>query len=163
MQSTLALDAGRLLMSNLRTVRVVAVLLVALLAVQYLLGMLTNFYVRLDDVHISGGSLAEVIDTALAYASTAGGTLGAHWFNASMSLVLSVGLLTVGVVRKRRWLWVHALIIVVMIMAGAFGGAAFFGYHNDAFSLLMALAFLVAFAVAGSLCFRAFQPRTSSR
>ena len=137
------------MIANLRTIRVLAVLLVALLAVQYLLGMLTNFYVSLDEVHISGGSLAEVIDTALAYAS--------------MLLVLSVGLVALGIVRKIRWLWVHALIIVVMIMAGAFGGAAFVGYHNDAFSLLMALAFLVAFAVAGSLCFRAFHPRNSTR
>ena len=151
------------MIANLRTIRVLAVLLVALLAVQYLLGMLTNFYVNLDDVHVSGGSLADVIDTALAYASTAGGTLGAHWLNASMLLVLSVGLVALGIVRKIRWLWVHALIIVVMIMAGAFGGAAFVGYHNDAFSLLMALAFLVAFAVAGSLCFRAFHPRNSTR
>jgi hypothetical protein len=55
------------------------------------------------------------------------------------------------------------VIIVVMIMAGAFGGAAFIGYHNDAFSLLMALAFLAAFAVASSLCFRAFQPASSPR
>lgn len=119
--------------------------------------MLTNFYVVLDGVDIHGSSFSEMIDAALAYASTAGGLLTAHWLNASILLLSSAVLLMVGIVRKRTWLWSHALVLVLAIVAGAFGGAAFIAYKSDLFSFLMALAFPVAFAAALSLSWRTFR------
>ena len=139
-----------------RSTQVVSVLLVVLFAAQYVLGMLVNLYVDLDSVDIAKGSFQDTLDAGFFYAAGSGGLLTMHWLNASILLFLALTLIALGVTRKARWLWGHGLAIMLTIMAASAGGAAFIGYHDDRFSMLMAIAFPIAFGTALSAAFLSF-------
>lgn len=146
-------------MKTHRLIQITSVLLVVLFGAQYVLGMLLNFYVDLDSVDIAKGSFQDTLDAGFYYAAGSGGLLTMHWLNASILLFLALTLIALGVARRARWAWGHGLVIVLTIMAASAGGAAFIGYHDDRLSMLMAIAFPIAFGTALSAAFLSFSRR----
>jgi hypothetical protein len=138
---------------NLNNVKPLSILLLLLLIVQYVLGMLVNLLVNFNGVFIAGSSFFEKAALGVGYASTAGWMLEAHLTVAPIIIILAIILIVIGAREKELWLWVRALSLVLMFVIAGLTGAAFVGYQNSYYSLAMALAFLVAFGIAMSLCF----------
>jgi hypothetical protein len=135
----------------------VAVLL-ALLAGQFLLGMVSNFYAQLP------GSVPGVrgnFDNRLGASARWALLHGPPELQAHVALGLSLGLGAIALaagalrVRERPWLPLAPLGLVAVAVAGAgLAGAAFLAYHqDDLYSLLMSIAFLAALFIYGALLY----------
>lgn len=134
--------------ATLRTwVRPLTGLVLLVLALQFIVGMVVNFWVTLPQTH-PGTNAANYF---------AGVAQGDTWalFNADWALKLhvligllvflgAILLLVAAIVRRERlWIWV-ASIGLVGIMAAGFNGASFMNYGHDFSSLLMSIGFAMA-------------------
>lgn len=133
--------------SDDRLLRRLAISMLVLLLLQFIVGMVVNFWVAVPDQHPGAqpanyfvGSAQSVwwalSDSGLALASHAG--LGA------ILGILSVVTLVYGVLRRTR-LWVTVTVLGWLgVFVAGFNGASFLNYGFDVSSLIMSLAFLVA-------------------
>lgn len=147
--------------------RRLAALLLALLAVQFLLGMVANFYAPIPDVLPDQHGN---VDARLGAAARWGLLRGPLEVRLHVAIGLAIGacaiLLAVLAIRAsdRRWR-VFASLGVLMVGPAGLAGAAFLAYRqDDAYSLLMAIGFLGAlFAYWAGLYFTRCTCRTTSR
>jgi hypothetical protein len=127
--------------------RTFTIIILVLLAAQFLVGMLVNLYVQVPAVH-PGANAPEYFS---------GVALGVVWalLHAPLWLLLHtiVGLLLflaalilIGfaiAARRRAWI-IISVIGLIGIMAAGFNGASFMNYGHDFSSLLMSIGFLLA-------------------
>ena len=132
---------------RVRWLRPLAALTLLLLAVQFLIGMLVNFYVELPTDHPGANApeyfsgVAQGVAWALLHSDL---LLVAH---VAIGLALGLAsLLLIGLAiaaRQRAWIIVSLLGMVGIVGAG-FNGASFLNYGHDFSSLLMSVGFLLA-------------------
>jgi hypothetical protein len=136
--------------------RRVAAGLVGMLAAQFVLGMLSNFYAniptRLPGEH---GGLDNRLGTAARWALLHGPVeVQVH---VALGLLLGVaGIALTGMsIRLRSYPWLPLAPLGLLAVAGAgVGGAAFLAYgQRDLYSLLMAIGFLAALFIYGGLLY----------
>ncbi len=110
------------------------------LVLQYILGIIANLYAKFPDTTNRGD---------LWHAAWSNGIVAAHII-LGLLMTLSSLIFLVRALRRndKTWRWV-AIIGFIAIWAAAFGGSQFVATQNDAYSLLMALGFLVAIVVYG--------------
>jgi hypothetical protein len=128
----------------------------ALLAGQFLLGMVSNFYAQLPS---SVPGVRGNFDNRLGVAARWALLHGPPELQAHVALGLSLGLGAIALaagalrVRERPWLPLAPLGLVAVAGAGL-AGAAFLAYHqDDLYSLLMSIAFLAALFIYGALLY----------
>jgi hypothetical protein len=121
--------------------------LLLLLATQFLLGMLTNLYVKVPDSHPGSGApeyFSGVVQGVVWTLASGAGWLRLH---AVVGLLLFLGALAFVyyaiAARDRGWI-IIAVVGVLGIVAAGFNGASFLNYGHDFSSLLMSIGFLVA-------------------
>lgn len=139
-----------------RALRPLAAAILTLLAGQFLLGMVSNFYAqipeRLPGVHGS-------FDNRLGASARWGLLHGPPELQAHVALGLVIGscaiALAVLAFRTRRQPWLLLAPLGLLCTAGAgLAGAAFLAYHqDDLYSLLMSTAFLTDLFVYGVLLY----------
>jgi hypothetical protein len=133
----------------------VAVLL-ALLAGQFLLGMVSNFYAQLPST-VPG--VRGNFDNRLGAAARWALLHGPPELQAHVALGLSLGLgaiaLAAGALRVREPPWLPLAPLGLVAVAGAaLAGGAFLAYNqDDLYSLLMSVAFLAALFIYGALLY----------
>lgn len=151
MQSTSQSTSPDIMASRIKktpsSLRIIDAVLLILLAAQFLVGMLVNFFVQVPAVH-PGANAPEYFS---------GVVQGVFWalFNAQWQLLihvvvglllflLSIVLLVLTIVaRQGRWITVSVLGFIGIVAAG-FNGASFLNYGHDFSSLLMSIGFLLA-------------------
>ncbi len=123
--------------------RVLVVILLVLLAVQYELGMAVNLSPDLPSLSPFGFSLGGV----LAALQQAGSTALAHGLMGSFLWLLSVLTLILSLSSKQRRLQIFSGLGFVFISLAATGGILFVlsGFQADRFSEMMASSFLLSF------------------
>ena len=127
-----------------------------MLAGQFVLGMVSNFYAKLP-TRLPGehGNVDNRLGAAARWALVQGPVeLQAH---VALGLALGIGAITLTVVSIRRraypWLPLAPLGLLAVVGAGL-GGAAFLAYaERDLYSLLMSIAFLAALFIYGDLLY----------
>jgi hypothetical protein len=136
-----------------RALRPLAAALLALLAAQFLLGMVSNFYARIPEtVPGAHGNL----DTRLGAGARWALLHGPPELQAHVALGLATGAcavtLAVFALRTRRRPWrVLALLGLLATASAGFAGAAFLVYRqDDLYSLLMSVGFLAALFAYGA-------------
>ncbi|MGH7141215.1 MAG: hypothetical protein ACREGH_01085 [Minisyncoccia bacterium] len=140
--------------------KILSVLLVVFLVLQYVLGMVVNMFDNFNNLQIPGNSFFEKIGLAYAYvhSSAAGIVLELHFFNACFLLAIALILMIVGIRKHIRYVWVYSLLILITLFVAANSGAAFLASsQNDYYSLSMALSFLLGFGLSLVLCIRIFR------
>ena len=132
-------------------IRIHAMIMIGLLFVQYLLGMTTNLFVTFPD-HGTDGQFWEFA--------------WSQWPEASHIVVGSLLLIGAVVLNRRafklgsrRWIIASLTGSLSILVAGGFG-ALFIPSQTDAYSFVMAVAFLVAISAYG---FGLYRPEASSR
>ncbi len=115
--------------------RGLAILVIGLLVIQFVLGMVTNLYVQFPGADQPGQSWAVMRSQAPAAAHIVIGVL----------LLVSAVIFVIRAARKdnRRWLASSGVGLIAIIVA-IYGGVTFVSSQVNAYSLAMALAFLVA-------------------
>lgn len=127
--------------------RSLAFQLLLLLALEFLLGMVTNLYVHLSATHPGSGADNFFVGVVqgLGWALTQGA------WALQLHVLLGLGLILTGVVligvayitRERVWMICAPIGVCGMIAAGV-NGASFINYGQDFSSLLMSMGFLIA-------------------
>lgn len=127
--------------------RMLTVIILVLLAAQFLVGMLVNLYVQVPTVHpgvnapeyFSG--VVQGVAWALLHAPL---WLQVHSIIGLLLFIASLVLIGFAIAaRSRAWI-ILSVIGLFGIMAGGFNGASFMNYGHDFSSLLMSLGFLLA-------------------
>jgi hypothetical protein len=131
-----------------RWLRPLAVVELTLLAAQFLIGMLVNFFIAVPDQHPGAnapeyfGGVTAGVWWALEY--TSAWELQLHVVVGLLLALASVALLVFAVVLRRR-AWIIATVLGFIGVFGAgFNGASFMNYGHDFSSLLMSIGFLMA-------------------
>ncbi len=123
-----------------RALRTHGILMVVLLAVQYILGMINNFFVAFPQ-----SDQAEVM---WRYAASQASEI-AHII-LGLSLFISAVILVIRAIRAKNRDWTIASIIgLTGIMSAIYGGVTFIPSQNDQLSFVMAVAFIVALLAYG--------------
>jgi len=121
--------------------------MLALLAVQFLFGMLTNPFVDIPKVHPGAQAsdyFAGVLRGEVWALASSRPFLVAHVATGVFLELLAVALLLVAALSRRRlWIWSAALGWLGVTGAG-FNGASFINYGHDFSSMIMAASFLLA-------------------
>jgi hypothetical protein len=144
-----------------RALRPLASVALTLLAGQFLLGMVSNFYARIPE-RVPG--VHGNFDTRLAAGARWALLHGSPELQAHVAVGLLIGVcavvLTALSTRIREWPWLPLAPIGLLATAGAgLSGAAFLAYRQDDFySLLMSIAFLVDISTYGSLLYFSHRP-----
>jgi hypothetical protein len=147
MQSTSTRDIVTKTQGSQRTLRLFTLIILLLLATQFLIGMLVNLYVTTIPPH-PGASAPEYFS---------GVVKGVAWalvhapffllFHAIVGLLLFLGALTIlGVAiasRRRAWIISSIFGLLGIVLAG-FNGASFMNYGEPFSSLFMSMGFLMA-------------------
>ncbi len=114
--------------------------MIIMLAVQYILGIITNLYVQFPDT-TNPGQLWEFAWTHFSEA--------AHIIF-GLLLFISAVVLFVRALQYRRATWVIASSVgLISILAAIIGGVSFIPSQNDAYLLFMAISFIVAVVAYG--------------
>jgi hypothetical protein len=127
-----------------------------MLAAQFVLGMLSNFYARIPTrLPVEHGGLDNRLGTAARWALLHGPVeVQVH---VALGLVLAAAAiaLTGMSIRLRAYPWLPLAPLGLLAVAGAgVGGAAFLAYgQRDLYSLLMSIAFLIALFIYGGLLY----------
>ncbi len=133
--------------ASMRWIRALTMLVLLLLAVQFLVGMVVNLVVQLPDAHpgAQAGEYFSGVVQGVSWALVAAALpLQAHVFLGVVLLVASLAILALAIAsRKRTWI-VTAVLGWMGIMAAGFNGASFLNYGHDFSSLLMSIGFLLA-------------------
>jgi hypothetical protein len=130
-----------------RWLRPLAATTLALLAAQFLIGMLVNFFIVIPDQH-PGANAPEYFGGVI---SGVGWALGYNAWELQLHVVVGIllGLASVGLLifaialRARAWIIAATLGFIGVVGAG-FNGASFMNYGHDFSSLLMSIGFLLA-------------------
>ncbi|HEY6542901.1 MAG TPA: hypothetical protein VIZ18_18300 [Ktedonobacteraceae bacterium] len=130
-----------------RMLRAVTLIILLLLAAQFLIGMLVNLFVVVP-AHHPGSNPPEYFSGAVTGVLWALGD-GTLWLRVhaiiGLALFLSALILLGLAIASRRRAWIISSIIgLVGIVAAGFNGASFLNYGENFSSLLMAIGFLVA-------------------
>ena len=127
--------------------RVLTVIILVLLAAQFLVGMLVNLYVQVPTTHPGANSseyfsgVAQGVAWALLHAPL---WLQIHTIVGLLLFIASIILIAFAITaRSRAWI-ILSIIGLFGIVAGGFNGASFMNYGHDFSSLLMSLGFLLA-------------------
>ncbi|HLY29439.1 MAG TPA: hypothetical protein VKQ36_00295, partial [Ktedonobacterales bacterium] len=127
--------------------RTLAFLLLLLLGLQFLVGMLTNFYVEVPTTHPGANASNYFVGVAqgVSWAAVQGSLfLLLHVWLGMLVFIGSLWLLGRSIVlRDRGWIIIASL-GVAGIMSAGFNGASFMNYGHDFSSLLMSIGFLLA-------------------
>lgn len=139
--------------------------ILALLIVEYLLGMALNLWVKIPDYH-PGTNASEYFSgaiNAIAWASSSGIILlAAHVIVALGLVVFSLVLLIVAITsHKKAWI-VSTSLGSLFILSAMFNGASFINYNHDFSSYIMAVSFLIAFISYGLGIHAATKPAPST-
>lgn len=136
--------------------RRLAAALVGMLAAEFLLGMVSNFYARLPTrLPADHGNLDNRLGAAARWALLHGPVeLKVH---VALGLALGITAITLTVlsIRFRAYPWLPLAPLGLLAVVGAgLAGAAFLAYgQRDLYSLLMAIAFLTALYIYGCLLY----------
>jgi hypothetical protein len=122
-------------------------LLLVVLALQFTVGMVVNFWVTLPDVHPGAAAdnyfLGVVQGDAWALVASAW-WLKIHVFIGIVLFLGAILLLVASILRRERlWIWVASLGLLGIVLAG-FNGASFLNYGHDFSSMLMSGGFVLA-------------------
>lgn len=127
-----------------RMIRVGAAVSLALLAVQFLLGMITNLYISLPS-HSYGGAFA-----MRAMMSASGGARALFTLHMMLGPLLVIAgfatLVTAGVSRRHRDVVLSTAGLLGILVAGYAGLSFLMGGGGNAASLVMSVGFLAAFS-----------------
>ena len=118
-----------------------AMILSALLLVQFFIGMITNLYVTIPSSHPGAGAknFASGVPAALSWAVGD----GAPWLAAHAALGMALAFFSILFIvtavraKDRMWIWISVIAALLLIGAG-FNGASFVMYGHDFSSLIMA-------------------------
>ena len=120
--------------------RIYAFVIIGLLVIQYALGMVTNMFVQFPDTS-DVGQLWEFTRSQL--------PSGAHmWVGVLLVLSAIIFVIQSAIKKNRNWI-VSSVVGLVAIMTAFYGGVMFVSSQVDAYSMVMALAFIVAFLAYG--------------
>ncbi len=118
-----------------RSLRAHGILMIILLAVQYILGMINNFFVNFPQ--------SDQPEVMWKYAASQASEIS-HIF-LGLLLFISAAILVVRALRAKNRSWIIASIIgLIGIMSAIYGGVTFIPSQNDQLSFVMAVAFIVA-------------------
>jgi hypothetical protein len=117
-----------------------AFLMIGLLVVQYILGMITNLFVQFPQT-AQEGQLWAFAWTQLPEAAHI--ILGLLLFVSALIFVIRA------VAKRNRGWMVSSAVGLIAIMTAIYGGVTFIPSQVDPYSLVMALAFIVAFLAYG--------------
>ena len=127
--------------------RIITVIILVLLAVQFLVGMLVNLYVKVPSVHPGANApeyfsgVVQGVAWALLHAPL---WLLVHTIVGLLLFLASLILIGFAIAARRRaWIIVSVFGLVGIVAAG-FNGASFMNYGHDFSSLLMSIGFLLA-------------------
>ena len=123
--------------SNARNgLRVNAFFIIGFLVIQYTLGMISNMFVQFPDTS-DVGQLWEFARSQFA--------TGAHILIGTL-LLLGAVIFVIRAIRQHNQSWIASSVVgLIAIMAAFYGGVTFVSSQVDAYSLVMALATIVAF------------------
>lgn len=126
--------------------RSVAFRLLLLLALQFVLGMVTNLYVSVPTHTGSGASeYFSGVVSGVVWASVQGAWVLRLHTLLGLLLILVAGLQVASAIARRQRAWIVISIIAVLFIIGAgFNGASFLNYGHDFSSLFMSLGFAIA-------------------
>ena len=120
--------------------RIYAFVIIGLLVIQYALGMVTNMFVQFPDTS-DAGQLWEFARSQFA--------TGAHILIGTL-LLLGAVVFVIRAIRQHNRSWIASSVVGLIAIAAAFyGGVMFVSSQVDAYSMIMALAFIVAFLAYG--------------
>ncbi len=118
-----------------RSLRAQGILMIILLAVQYILGMINNFFVDFPQ--------SDQPEVMWRYAASQASEIS-HIF-LGLLLFVSAAILVVRAVRAKNRSWIIASITgLAGILSAIVGGVTFIPSQNDQLSFVMAVAFIVA-------------------
>ena len=130
-----------------RRYRLLLSAILALLGLQFLLGMLANLFVTVPDAHPGRNAPEYFSGVAQGVIWALGSAVEALRLHVILGLLLflaALWLLALAIAARRRGRIVVAAVGLVGITAAGFNGASFMNYGHDFSSLLMALGFLLA-------------------
>lgn len=116
--------------------------MLGLLSLEFLLGMISNLYVTFPDTT----DQQALIDASWKHWATA-----SHIILGVLIVLLSLMILVLGVRSKVRTISAMSVVGFLAILAAATGGDRFVRTQHDAWSLMMAIGFIVAMGVYGRL------------
>jgi len=127
--------------------RTAAFILLLALGFQFLLGMLTNFYVTIPDVHPGSQASNYFVGVLQGEWWVFAGSLSWLQLHAELGFLVFLGAIALLVraiaLRSRAWIILASLGLAGIIGAG-FNGASFMNYGHDLSSLIMSATFLLA-------------------
>jgi nitric oxide reductase large subunit len=134
---------------NLRLLRVGLIVTLALLIIQFVVGMYLNFYTELPDTHPgTGDSYAPSIPWALA--GHAGPALAIHVVVWILLTLGAIALLVRGIMSKRKAFIIGTSLGLLFILMAGSGGLTFLNRGgDDKESFMMAIGFILAFITYG--------------
>ena len=127
--------------------RSLTILMLLLLAVQFLLGMVVNLFVQVPSVHPGVGAsnyfqgVVQGVAWALVHAPLG---LLVHVLEGLLLFLTSLILIGFAIASRRRAWIIVSVIGFIGIVAAGFNGASFMNYGHDFSSLLMSIGFLLA-------------------
>jgi hypothetical protein len=130
-----------------RAFRTLAALTLALLASQFLAGMVVNLFVQVPTSHPGTNAANYFVGVVqgIAWAVTHGAVaLQIHVIIGLSLFLASLALLALAIAARRRACIIAAVFGWLGIMGAAFNGASFINYGHDFSSLFMATGFLIA-------------------
>jgi quinol-cytochrome oxidoreductase complex cytochrome b subunit len=134
-------------MGNQSKIRGQALGLLSMLAIQFILGMILNLYVKLPKVHpgTTGNFFSRAVHSfGWAVTNGAGIALLLHVIIAAGLLLGSLTLVfRAAAARSKPWLAV-SIVGALAIITALTNGLAFIGYDNDTASFIMAIGFITA-------------------
>jgi hypothetical protein len=129
------------------SLRPLTILMLLLLAAQFLLGMVVNLFVQVPSVHPGVGAsnyfqgVVQAVAWALVHAPLG---LLVHVIVGLLLFLTSLILIGFAIASRRRAWIIVSVIGLIDIMAAGFNGASFMNYGQNFSSLLMSIGFLLA-------------------
>ena len=147
MQSTATRNVVNKTRGSQRLLKVLTLVILILLAAQFLIGMLVNLFVVVPSAHPGTNAPEYFSGVVTGVLWVLGhGTLWL-WLHAIVGLALflcSLVLLGLSIAARRRAWIISSLFGLLGIMTAGFNGASFLNYGHDFSSLLMSIGFLIA-------------------
>ncbi len=123
-----------------RALRAHGILMIVLLAVQYILGMINNFFVQFPQ-----SNQPEVM---WRYAASQASEIGHIFLGLALFVSAVIFVIRAGRAKNRTWI-IASIIALAGIMSAIYGGVTFVPSQNDLLSFVMAVAFLVSLLAYG--------------
>lgn len=127
--------------------RVISGITLLLLAAQFMIGMLANFYIQVPSSHpgTEAANYFQGVVQGVLWILTSGPlTLMLHAIVGLALFLASIILIVLAIVARRAGWIVIAIIGFIGVVGAGFNGASFLNYGHDFSSLLMSIGFLLA-------------------